>query len=110
MAEGVSVPDDMAIRVIDRLFSLVRNGPDWADEVFKILGTVDYPAVPAQLDALAGDTNIRLPAASALEAFERLQGGERTQSLLAELLPSMYGTELHQCAGSRSGLVRPPSI
>ena len=100
MADGVSVPDNVAIRVIDRLFSLVRNSSDWADEGCSVLGAIfDYPAVSARLDALAGDTNVRVPCrVSALEAFERLQGGERTQLLLAELLPSMYGKELHQCA------------
>jgi hypothetical protein len=103
MAEGVSVPDNIAIRVIDRLFLLARNLDDsnsWAGEGFEVLGALfDYRAVPARLDALAGDTNVRWSRrVSALEAFERLRGGERAQLLLAELLPSVYGQSLHQCA------------
>lgn len=104
MAEGVSVPENTAVRVIDRLFSLVRNLDDsdseGADEGFKVLGALfDHPAVPARLDALAGDTKIRWARrVSALEAFERLRGGERAQLLLDELLPSVYGQPLHQCA------------
>ena len=104
MAEGVSVPDNMAIRVIDRLFALVRNvddsDSDIADEGFEVLGALfDHPTIPARLDALAGDTNVRWSRrVSALEAFERLLGGERAQLLLAELLPSVYGRSLRQCA------------
>jgi hypothetical protein len=103
MAEGVSVPDNIAIRVIDRLSSLVRNLDDstsWAAEGFEVLGALfDHPAVPARLEALAGDTNVRWSLrVSALEAFERLRGGERAQPLLAELLPSVYDRSLHQCA------------
>ncbi|MGH3915725.1 MAG: NACHT domain-containing protein [Pseudonocardiaceae bacterium] len=104
MAEGVSVPDTMAIRVIDRLFMLVRNldnsNSGWADEGFEVLGGLfDHPAVPARLDALAGDQKVRWSRrVSALEAFERLRGGERAQLLLAELLPSVYGQPLHKCA------------
>ncbi len=87
--------------VIDRLFALVRNvtgrGPDEGFEVLSAL--FDYPAVPAQLDALAGDINVRLSCrVSALAAFEQLQGGERAQLLLAELLPSVHGQSLQQCA------------
>ena len=104
MAEGVSVPDNMAVRVIDRLFSLVRNLDDFdsdgADEGFEVLGALfDHPVVPARLDALAGDANIRLSRrVAALDAFERLRGGERAQQLLAALLSSVYGQSLHQCA------------
>ncbi len=104
MAEGVSVPENMAVRVIDRIFSLVRNlddsSPEGADEGFEVLGALfDHPAVPARLDAVAGDVNIRLSRrVAALDAFERLRGGERAQQLLAELLASVYGQSLHQCA------------
>ncbi len=104
MAEGVVVSDNIAVRVIDRLFALVRNvgdsDSDVADEGFEVLGALfDHPAVPAQLDALAGDTKIPVDRrVSALEAFERLRGGERAQLLLAELLPSAYDQSLHQCA------------
>jgi hypothetical protein len=101
MTEGVSVPENVAIRVIDRLFALVRNVDDsgWADEGFEVLGALfDYPAVAAALDALAGDTKFRPDRrVSALNAFERLRGGERAQLLLSELLPSTYES-LHQCA------------
>jgi hypothetical protein len=104
MAEGVSVPDNMAIRVIDRLFALVRNlddsDSDWIDEGFEVLAALfDHPTVPVRLDALASDTNVRWSRrVSALEAFERLRGGQRAQLLLAELLPSVYGQSLHKCA------------
>jgi hypothetical protein len=102
-AEFLSAQSHAVIRVIDRLFSLVRNlddSDDCAGEGFEVLGVLfDYPAVPARLDALAGDTNVRWARrVSALEAFERLRGGERAQLLLAELLPSVYGQSLHQCA------------
>lgn len=104
MAEGLSVPENMAIRVIDQLFALVRNLDDsnsgGTHEGFEVLGALfDYPAVPARLDALAGDTKVRLSRrVSALEAFEQLRGGKRAQLLLAELLPSVYGKVLNQCA------------
>ncbi len=102
MAEGVSILDTMAVRVIDRLFALVRNldDSDLAGEGFEVLGALfGHQDVPARLDALAADRNIRLShRVSALEAFERLQGGGRAQRLLAELLPSVYGKSLHQCA------------
>lgn len=102
MAEGVSVPEKTGVRVIDRLFSMVRNldDSDVADEGFEVLGALfDHPEVPARLDALAGDTNVRCSSrVSALEAFERLQGGECAQLLLAQLLPSVYGPLLRKCA------------
>jgi hypothetical protein len=102
MAEGVSVPDDIAVRVIDRLFALARNLDDDEFDVegFGVLGTLfDHPAVPARLEALAADTRIRLSCrVQALEEFERLRGGERAQLLLAKLLPSVDGHSLHQCA------------
>jgi len=103
MAEGVSVPDTMTVRVIDRLFSLVRNLDDslsGPEEIFEVLGALfGHAAVPARLDALVRDTNVRWQRrVSALEAFERLQGGERVQLLLAELLSSVYGKPLQQCA------------
>ena len=103
MAEGVSVPDNLAVRVIDRLFALVRNlydTSDGCDEGFEVLGALfDHPVVPPRLDALASDANVRQACrVSALEAFERLRGGERAQLLLAELLPSAHGRSLHKCA------------
>ncbi|HEX5348356.1 MAG TPA: hypothetical protein VFW64_14820 [Pseudonocardiaceae bacterium] len=104
MAEGVSVPGTMATRVIDRLFSLVRNldksYSEEADTAFDVLGALfDQAAVPARLDALVRDTDVRwYRRVSALEAFERLQGGERVQLLLAQLLPSVYGEPLLLCA------------
>ncbi|MEO7196814.1 MAG: hypothetical protein ABIZ05_18655 [Pseudonocardiaceae bacterium] len=104
MAEGVSVPDDLTARVIDRIFVLIRNADDqfsrWAEEGFEVLGALfDHPAVPTRLASLAGDTKVRLSRrVSALEAFERLRGGEYAQLLLAELLPCAYGQPLQQCA------------
>jgi hypothetical protein len=104
MADSVSVPDHMAVHVIDRIFALVRNlgesDSDVADEGFEVLGALfDYPALPARLAELAGDAKIRLSRrVSALEAFERLQGGEHAQLLLTQLLPSVYGQDLYTCA------------
>ena len=102
MAEGVAVPDDVAVRVIDRLFALVRNVGDYdnAAEVFEVLGALfDHPSVSARLDELASDNNVRIfHRVSALGALERLQGDERAKLLLAELLPSVYGKALRQCA------------
>ncbi|MGH3706824.1 MAG: NACHT domain-containing protein [Pseudonocardiaceae bacterium] len=102
MAEGVSIPENIAVRVIDRIFAFVRNVDDseLADEGFEVLGALfDYPAVAASLDALAGDTKVQLfRRVSALDAFERLLGGARAQLLLSQLLPSVYGQPLHQCA------------
>lgn len=103
IAEGVSIPDNMTARVIDRIFALVRNVDDsssWTEKGFEVLGALfDHPTVPVRLDSLAGDTNVRLSRrVSALAAFERLQGGERAQLLLAQLLPLAYGQVLHTCA------------
>ena len=104
MAEGISIPDQIATRVINRLFTLVRNLDDadsgLADEVFEVLGALfDHPSVLARLYALAGDTKTRwIHRISALDAFERLGGGERTDLLLADLLPSAHGQSLHRCA------------
>ncbi|MGH3722470.1 MAG: NACHT domain-containing protein [Pseudonocardiaceae bacterium] len=104
MAEGVSVPGNMTLRVIDRLFTLVRNvdnsDSDIADKGFEVLGALfDHPTVSTRLDALAGDTNVNLSRrVSALEALEKLRGGERAQLLLAELLPAVYGQPLRKCA------------
>jgi hypothetical protein len=80
MAEGVSIPDQMATRVINRLFTLVRNlddsDEDLADEVFEVLGALfGHPAVSARLEVLAGDAKARwIRRISALDAFERLGG------------------------------------
>jgi len=104
MAEGVPVPDNVALRVIDRLFVFVRNldnsDSGMVDEGFEVLGSLfDHPTVLARLDALAGDTNIKLFCrVSALEALEKLGGGEGVRLLLAELLPSVYDQSLHKCA------------
>ncbi len=104
IAEGVVVADDMAFRVIDRLFALVLNVEDRDNvaEAFEVLGALfDYPPVPDRLDALTSDTNIPIfRRVLALGAFERLRGGERAELLLAELLPSVYGAHgvLSQCA------------
>jgi len=102
MAEGVAVPDDVAVRVIDRLFALVRNvgDHDGAAEGFEVLGALfDHLSVSARLDALTSDPNVQISRrVSALGAFERLRGDERAELLLAELLPSVYAKALRQCA------------
>jgi hypothetical protein len=103
MAEGVSVPDHIAVHVIDRIFALVRNVGDsssFADEGFEVLGALfDHPALPARLAELAGDTKIRLSCrVLALQALARLQGGECAQLLLTQLPPSVYDQDLLTCA------------
>jgi hypothetical protein len=83
MAEGVSVPDNMAVCVTDRLFAWVRNlgdsDSDFAGEGFEVLGALfDYPAVPARLDALAGDTNVLRAELGSPPSCTRRATGRRT--------------------------------
>lgn len=102
MAEGISVPDHIAVHVIDRIVAFVRNcdDSDILDAGFKVLGALfDYPTLPTRLEELAGDPHIRLSCrVAALEALTRLQGGARAQPLLTQLLPSASGQDLHACA------------
>jgi len=65
-----------------------------------VLGALfGHPSVSARLEVLAGDAKARwIRRISALDAFERLGGGERAHLLLAELLPSVYGQSLQRCA------------